>query len=145
MPGAESESAVAFDGVHVTEVAEDPRPSALAGARIMVAWVGLVVVLFGYPALAYLDSSLALVLDMAFFVTVIGLAAIGCAMAWRTAERFERHFWSFFVLINILTLVSQAWFSWYMSAVNAAGPGIPSLADYLNLITLLAFIGLVAG
>ncbi|MHB9004506.1 MAG: hypothetical protein ACYC6C_10670, partial [Coriobacteriia bacterium] len=108
-------------------------------------WLGLIVLLIGYPAASALRTDIALRFDLGFFVSVIALSTVGCAMALRRSNRLERYFWTVLVAINVLTFISQAWYSWYMGAVNTAGPPIPSFADYLNLFAVIAFLALVAG
>ncbi|PKQ29137.1 MAG: hypothetical protein CVT60_06895, partial [Actinobacteria bacterium HGW-Actinobacteria-10] len=92
-----------------------------------------------------LRTDIALQFDLGFFVSVVAFSIVGCAMALRRSVRLERYFWTFLLTINVLTFISQAWYSWYLGAVDTAGPPIPSFTDYVNLLAMIAFVALVAG
>ncbi|MDO8987673.1 MAG: diguanylate cyclase, partial [Coriobacteriia bacterium] len=77
------------------------------------------------------------------FVVVISATSLACWRAYRKGAAIEKRFWLLLVSINVLTIASQIIGAALMFTTAGAGPQMPSLADFLNLIAAVCFGALV--
>ncbi|MDO9108882.1 MAG: hypothetical protein Q7U89_07860, partial [Coriobacteriia bacterium] len=106
-------------------------------------WIGLVALVFGYPPALAASGAWIQYIDGLFFVVVISATSLACWRAYRKGAAIEKRFWLLLVSINVLTMASQIIGAALMFTTAGAGPQMPSLADFLNLIAAVCFGALV--
>jgi putative nucleotidyltransferase with HDIG domain len=111
-----------------------------------VAWIVavLVVIVFAALIIAPVPQRAAYLAGQWLFVGVAILAASGGAAAWWGTVGIERRFWAVSAIAIAMIAASQTFYTVYMATVDLAGPPVPSMANWLDLLATALFVGLMA-
>ncbi|MDO8915393.1 MAG: diguanylate cyclase [Coriobacteriia bacterium] len=125
-----------------------PPESGSARGRLLkrgAAWLAFVLVaVFGVLVLAPIPDRAGYLAGQWLFVATASLAMFGSAGAWWSTRGIERRFWAVCAVSGALIAGSQAYFTVYMATIDMAGPTVPSLSNWLDLLAMVLFAGLMA-
>jgi len=141
------------DAAESTLTDEGPAPrdavrgiGPVSGSALRVGtWVFSGVVLAGFAGLVLLPipDGLGYAIGQWLFTVVVACATTGALMAARWTGGLERRFWSVLALAAGLIVLSQAYYAWFVSTIDVAGPPIPSISSWLDIAAILVFIALM--
>jgi diguanylate cyclase (GGDEF)-like protein/putative nucleotidyltransferase with HDIG domain len=120
------------------------RVSGPALKRIVLSVAGAVLFVFAVLVLAPLPGRVGYLAGQWLFVGVASISVAGAAVTWWWTRGIERRFWAVTSVAGVCIVASQVYFTVYTATVDAAGPPVPSLANWLDILALVLFVGLMA-
>ncbi len=123
------------------------EPRALLGTRIVRGSV-----LGGLAALVLVRVWLQLtgsptdgptVFGEALYLAPLFLACGGCLVAFTRARGYERRFWALLAAAVGLSLAAELYYSYYLLAIDARGPTVPSAFELLHVGAVLALLAMI--